>query len=124
MDLVIVETGALRRAWAPLAPLALLACCAALAGCQGSGRAEPAALGKLLLAGNVRALQASADGGWLALLDGCVEVKGRFLPVGTATCDLKVLPSVGGDKEITDYIKLFDYDINLLVSGIKEAGAR
>ena len=25
-------------------------------------------------------------------------------------------PSVGGEKEITDYIKLFDYDINLLVA--------
>jgi zinc/manganese transport system substrate-binding protein len=33
-------------------------------------------------------------------------------------------PSVGGEKEITDYIKLFDYDINLLVSAIKETGAR
>jgi zinc/manganese transport system substrate-binding protein len=32
-------------------------------------------------------------------------------------------PSVGGEKEITDYIKLFDYDINLLVSAIKEVGA-
>ena len=26
-------------------------------------------------------------------------------------------PSVGGEKEITDYIKLFDYDVNLLVEG-------
>jgi zinc/manganese transport system substrate-binding protein len=33
-------------------------------------------------------------------------------------------PSVGGEKEITDYIKLFDYDVNLLVTAIKEAGAR
>jgi zinc/manganese transport system substrate-binding protein len=33
-------------------------------------------------------------------------------------------PSVGGVKEITDYLKLFDYDINLLVSAIKETGAR
>jgi zinc/manganese transport system substrate-binding protein len=32
-------------------------------------------------------------------------------------------PSVGGEKEITDYIKLFDYDIQLLVSAIKETGA-
>jgi len=35
-----------------------------------------------------------------------------------------LLPSVGGEKEITDYVKLFDYDIALLVSAIKEAGAR
>jgi zinc/manganese transport system substrate-binding protein len=33
-------------------------------------------------------------------------------------------PSVGGVREITDYLKLFDYDINLLVSAIKETGAR
>lgn len=28
-------------------------------------------------------------------------------------------PSVGGVKEITDYFKLFDYDVNLFVSGMK-----
>ena len=33
-------------------------------------------------------------------------------------------PSVGGEKEITDYIKLFDYDLDLLVRAIKEAGAK
>ncbi len=33
-------------------------------------------------------------------------------------------PSVGGVKEVTDYFKLFDYDINLLVNAIKETGAR
>jgi zinc/manganese transport system substrate-binding protein len=33
-------------------------------------------------------------------------------------------PSVGGVKEITNYFQLFDYDINLLVSAIKETGAR
>ena len=32
-------------------------------------------------------------------------------------------PSVGGEKEITDYIKLFDYDIQLLVAAIEETGA-
>ncbi len=31
-------------------------------------------------------------------------------------------PSVGGVKEITDYFKLFDYDINLLVSAIRKVG--
>ena len=31
-------------------------------------------------------------------------------------------PSVGGVKEITDYFKLFDYDINLLVDAIKKVG--
>jgi zinc/manganese transport system substrate-binding protein len=33
-------------------------------------------------------------------------------------------PSVGGVKEVPDYFKLFDYDINLLVDAIKETGAR
>ena len=33
-------------------------------------------------------------------------------------------PSVGGVKEITSYIQLFDYDINLLVSTIKHTGTR
>jgi hypothetical protein len=29
-------------------------------------------------------------------------------------------PSVGGVKEASDYFKLFDYDINLLVDAIKK----
>jgi zinc/manganese transport system substrate-binding protein len=29
-------------------------------------------------------------------------------------------PSVGGVKEITDYFKLFDYDVNLLVNALKQ----
>ena len=33
-------------------------------------------------------------------------------------------PSVGGNKEITDYFKLFDYDINLLVNAIKKTGTK
>ena len=33
-------------------------------------------------------------------------------------------PSVGGTKEVTDYFKLFDYDINLLVEAIKKSGAK
>jgi len=33
-------------------------------------------------------------------------------------------PSVGGEKEITDYIKLFDYDLGLLVAAIKETRAK
>jgi zinc/manganese transport system substrate-binding protein len=31
-------------------------------------------------------------------------------------------PSVGGVKEVTDYFKLFDYDINLLINAIKSVG--
>jgi zinc/manganese transport system substrate-binding protein len=33
-------------------------------------------------------------------------------------------PSVGGLKEITDFFKLFDYDINLLVRAIKQTAAK
>jgi zinc/manganese transport system substrate-binding protein len=32
---------------------------------------------------------------------------------------LVMAPSVGGEKEITDYFKLFDYDINLIVNAMK-----
>ena len=32
-------------------------------------------------------------------------------------------PSVGGVKEITDYFKLFDYDINLFLEAMKKVGA-
>ena len=33
-------------------------------------------------------------------------------------------PSVGGVKEVPDYFKLFDYDINLLIEAIKKTGAK
>ncbi len=33
-------------------------------------------------------------------------------------------PSVGGVKEVKDYLQLFDYDLGLLVSTIKETGAK
>jgi zinc/manganese transport system substrate-binding protein len=33
-------------------------------------------------------------------------------------------PSVGGNKEIPDYFKLFDYDLNLLVNAIKKTAAK
>ena len=33
-------------------------------------------------------------------------------------------PSVGGVPEATDYIKLFDYDVKLLVDAIKATGAK
>ena len=37
---------------------------------------------------------------------------------------LVMLPSVGGEKDVKTYLDLFDYDIDLLVSAIKESGAR
>ena len=33
-------------------------------------------------------------------------------------------PSVGGDKEVTDYFKLFDYNVNLVVNAIKQTGTK
>jgi zinc/manganese transport system substrate-binding protein len=33
-------------------------------------------------------------------------------------------PSVGGVKDVTDYIGLFEYDVNTLVAAIKRAGAK
>jgi len=33
-------------------------------------------------------------------------------------------PSVGGTKDVPDYFKLFDYDINLLIEAIKKSGAK
>jgi zinc/manganese transport system substrate-binding protein len=30
-----------------------------------------------------------------------------------------MMPSVGGDKQVTDYFKLFDYDVNLLINAFK-----
>jgi ABC-type Zn uptake system ZnuABC Zn-binding protein ZnuA len=37
---------------------------------------------------------------------------------------LVMSPSVGGEKEATDYITLFDYDLKLLVAAIQETGAK
>ncbi len=35
-----------------------------------------------------------------------------------------LLPSVGGEKSVTDYVKLFDYDVDLLVKAVKATGAK
>ena len=42
---------------------------------------------------------------------------------GTGGSVLVMPPSVGGVKEVTDYFKLFDYDINLLIDAIKKTAA-
>jgi ABC-type Zn uptake system ZnuABC Zn-binding protein ZnuA len=39
---------------------------------------------------------------------------------GTGGTVVVLMPSVGGEKQITDYFKLFDYDINLLVSAFNK----
>jgi hypothetical protein len=77
-----------------------LALALALVACQDGGTRGQVGLGRRLATGRARALLASADGAWLVMLDGCVEVKGRFLPPGTATCDLSAVPSVGGEPRL------------------------
>jgi zinc/manganese transport system substrate-binding protein len=37
---------------------------------------------------------------------------------------LVLAPSVGGEKDITDYVKLFDYDVNLVSAALKETGGK
>lgn len=37
---------------------------------------------------------------------------------------LELAPSVGGEKTVTDYISLFDYDVNLLQSALKQITGR
>jgi len=45
--------------------------------------------------------------------------------IGRATgAEVLVMPpSVGGVKEVSDYFKLFDYDLNLLINAMKKTGA-
>ena len=52
--------------------------------------------------------------------------RGVIVSTASVASDGRVVlpPSVGGVKEATDYIKLFDYDINLLVEAIKKTGAK
>jgi zinc/manganese transport system substrate-binding protein len=42
----------------------------------------------------------------------------------TGATVIVLAPSVGGVKEVTDYFKLFDYDVNLVVNAIKQTGAK
>jgi zinc/manganese transport system substrate-binding protein len=42
----------------------------------------------------------------------------------TGATVLVMPPSVGGTKEVPDYIRLFDHNVNLLVSAIRKTGAR
>ncbi len=42
----------------------------------------------------------------------------------TGAAVLVMSPSVGGEKQVTDYIKLFDYDVGMLANAAKQAGGR
>ncbi len=61
----------------------------------------------------------------LALIEPYFDLK-TPQAIGRATgAEVLVMPpSVGGVKEVTDYFKLFDYDINLLIDAIKKSGAK
>jgi ABC-type Zn uptake system ZnuABC Zn-binding protein ZnuA len=48
----------------------------------------------------------------------------RAIARDTGARVLVMAPTVGAEKEITDYIKLFDYDISLVLAAIKEMGAK
>jgi hypothetical protein len=37
---------------------------------------------------------------------------------------LVMAPAVGGVKEVTDYIQLFDYNVNLLAGALKQTTGR
>jgi hypothetical protein len=80
---------------------ALLLACAALAGCSNDAPSQPAAeaaaLGTRIASGDARAFTASADGAFLAWLDDCHVARGQYLPPGTASCNLRVAPSAGGE---------------------------
>jgi len=83
-----------RARWGGAVLLAALAGAGCSQGRGAGGDAQPG-LGRLVAPGVVKALVPSADGAWLAWLDGCVAVKGRFLQPGTASCDLSVARSDG-----------------------------
>ncbi|MFO0584489.1 MAG: hypothetical protein U0229_19645 [Anaeromyxobacter sp.] len=65
-------------------------------GASGASGATPGA-GRRVAETDARTLAASHDGAWLAYREGCREARGQFLPPGTASCDLRVVPSAGGD---------------------------
>jgi hypothetical protein len=58
--------------------------------------AQQTGLGKRIAAAEARAMLPSADGAWLAWLDGCHVARGQYLPPGTANCDLRVASAAGG----------------------------
>jgi len=76
--------------------LALVA--VALAAC--SPAPSPRGPGVRRAPGAARGLVVTADGAWLAWLDGCVETRAQSLPAGTASCDLRVVRAAGGAPEL------------------------
>jgi hypothetical protein len=81
----------------------LIAAALVLAACpanRGDGEGRKPGLGRLLAAGEVRAVAADPGGAWIAWLDGCREATGQYLPPRTANCDLRVAPASGGEARL------------------------
>ena len=76
----------------------LLLTATALSACTSSN--ETTSLGERRAPGAVRWVAATADGAYLAWLDGCVEARAQSLPAGTANCDLHVIPAAGGESTL------------------------
>jgi WD40 repeat protein len=63
---------------------------------RDGGPAAAAAVTRQVASTQAKRLLVSADGAWLAWLEGCTEVRGRYLPPGASSCGLQVAPSAGG----------------------------
>ena len=79
-------------------------------------RSEPRVA--LLLPALLSAFLATASSGYAQ------GVPGNPIGSQTGAQVVTLAPSVGGEKEVTDYFKLFDYDIAKLTAAIKAAGAK
>jgi dipeptidyl aminopeptidase/acylaminoacyl peptidase len=75
--------------------LVVAAAALALAACPR--QEPPPGIGKRVAEGAVQALRPSGDGQYLAFLDACAPVRDRTVPVGTSSCDLRVVPAAGGE---------------------------
>jgi hypothetical protein len=78
--------------------LLLLAACGPRSNDPPKAAAAPPG-GTRVASGEARAFSASADGAWVAWLDGCHVARGQYLPPGTANCDLRIAPSAGGEAK-------------------------
>ncbi len=74
--------------------LLIVAMSLAAVGCSSR---EPAGLGVRRAAGSARSLVATTDGVWLAFLDACNAARASSLPLGTSSCELRVVPAAGGE---------------------------
>lgn len=97
---------------------ALLLLLAACTGGSSDPAAKPAGLGRQLASATARAMLPSADGAWLAWLDGCHVALGQRLPPGTANCDLRVVPAAGGEaKRIAGAVTTLPHGLSWSTTG-------